>query len=214
MVTSAPASRAAAAMAKPIFPELRLLMKRTGSMRSRVGPAVSSTRLPARGPEGASVPETNPASCSGSSMRPAPTSPQAWSPSPGPQTWMPRDLSVATLAWVAALLHIRRFIAGASAIGASVARHKVVRRSSACPVASRARKSAVAGAMITKSAQRASSMCDMAFSASGSHKSLRTSRPDTAWNVIGVTNSRAPAVSTTCTSAPCSRRRRTRSGLL
>ena len=52
MVTSAPASRAAAATAKPIFPELRLLMKRTGSMRSRVGPAVSSTRLPASGPDG------------------------------------------------------------------------------------------------------------------------------------------------------------------
>ena len=52
-VTSAPASRAAAASAKPIFPELRLLMKRTGSMRSRVGPAVSSTRLPASGPVGA-----------------------------------------------------------------------------------------------------------------------------------------------------------------
>ncbi len=31
-------------------------------------------------------------------------------------------------------------------------------------------KSAVAGAMITKSAQRANSMCDMAFSASGSHE--------------------------------------------
>ena len=52
-VTSAPASRAAAATAKPIFPELRLLMKRTGSMRSRVGPAVSNTRLPASGPLGA-----------------------------------------------------------------------------------------------------------------------------------------------------------------
>ena len=55
MVTSAPASRAAAATAKPIFPELRLLMKRTGSMRSRVGPAVSNTRLPASGPVGAMV---------------------------------------------------------------------------------------------------------------------------------------------------------------
>ena len=83
-------------------------------------------------------------------------------------------------------------MAGASAIGAEVARHKVVRRSSAWPVARRAMKSAVAGAIITKSAQRASSMCDIAFSASGSHRSLRTSRPETAWKVIGVTNSRAP----------------------
>ena len=50
--TSAPAFRAACATAKPIFPELRLLMKRTGSMRSRVGPAVISTRLPLSGPVG------------------------------------------------------------------------------------------------------------------------------------------------------------------
>ena len=189
-------------------------MKRTGSIRSRVGPAVSNTRLPASGPLGAMVLATSAASCVGSSMRPAPTSPQAWSPSPGPQTCTPRDLSVATLACVAAFAHITRFIAGASAMGAAVARQSVVNRSSAWPVARRARKSAVAGAMITKSAQRASSMCDIAFSASGSHRSLRTSRPETAWKVIGVTNSRAPAVSTTCTSAPCSRRRRTRSGLL
>ena len=30
----------------------------------------------------------------------------------------------------------------------------------------------------------------MAASAAGSHRSVRTGRPDTAWNVIGVTNSR------------------------
>ena len=49
--TSAPAARAAAATAKPILPELRLLMNRTGSMRSRVGPAVMQHALtPASGP--------------------------------------------------------------------------------------------------------------------------------------------------------------------
>ncbi len=98
---------------------------------------------------------------------------------------MPRDLSVATLACVAGLAHMTRFMAGASAMGAEVARHKVVSRSSAWPVARRAMKSAVAGAMTTKSAQRASSMCDIAFSASGSQRSLRTSRPETAWKVMG-----------------------------
>src|SRR4030081_3197710 len=48
--TAAPASRAACATAKPILPELRLLMKRTGSMRSRVGAAGMRTGLPPRRP--------------------------------------------------------------------------------------------------------------------------------------------------------------------
>ena len=50
ITTLAPASRAACATANPILPELRLLMKRTGSIRSRVGPAVMSTRRPASTP--------------------------------------------------------------------------------------------------------------------------------------------------------------------
>ena len=51
---------------------------------------------------------------------------------------------------------------------------------SALPDAIEARNSAVAGAMTIISAQRANSMCPMAASASSSHKSLRTGRPDTA----------------------------------
>ena len=82
-------------------------------MRSRVGPggeqhALAGERAGGRDDAAGDVP----ASCVGSSMRPAPTSPQAWSPSPGPQMWTPRDLSVATLAWVAAFAHITRFMAG------------------------------------------------------------------------------------------------------
>ena len=42
-VTCAPAARAAAAMAKPILPLERLVMPRTGSMASKVGPALTST---------------------------------------------------------------------------------------------------------------------------------------------------------------------------
>src|SRR6266576_1027042 len=38
--TSCPAATAASAIAYPIFPEERLLRKRTGSIASRVGPAV------------------------------------------------------------------------------------------------------------------------------------------------------------------------------
>jgi hypothetical protein len=47
-VTIAPASAAACASAKPILPELVLVIPRTGSIASNVGPAVNSTRLPAR----------------------------------------------------------------------------------------------------------------------------------------------------------------------
>ena len=47
-VTAAPASAAACASAKPIFPELVLVIPRTGSIASNVGPAVISTRLPVR----------------------------------------------------------------------------------------------------------------------------------------------------------------------
>ncbi len=44
--TRAPASAAASATAYPIFPELKLLMKRTGSSASRVAPAVTMTLNP------------------------------------------------------------------------------------------------------------------------------------------------------------------------
>ena len=47
-VNSAPASRAARATAYPIRPELVLVITRTGSIGSSVGPAVTTTRLPAR----------------------------------------------------------------------------------------------------------------------------------------------------------------------
>ena len=47
-VTAAPRSRAASARATPIFPVERLPMKRTGSIGSRVPPAVTTMRRPAR----------------------------------------------------------------------------------------------------------------------------------------------------------------------
>ena len=67
-------------------------MKRTGSMRSRVGPAVTSTLRPASAPVAAAdaaragaAASTASTSSAGSSMRPGPVSPQAWSPTPGPE---------------------------------------------------------------------------------------------------------------------------------
>src|SRR5205809_4951582 len=41
-LTSCPATSAASAIAYPILPDERLLMKRTGSIASRVGPAVTT----------------------------------------------------------------------------------------------------------------------------------------------------------------------------
>lgn len=212
-MTAAPARTAASATAKPIFPELRLPMKRTGSRSSKVGPALTSTRRPASsgGAAGAASAATI---STGSAMRPAPSSPQAWLPVPGPTSVAPRDTSVATLVRVAGCAHIAWFIAGASTSGARLARHNVVTRSSAMPAASRAISPAVAGAITMRSAQRASSMWPIAASAAGSHSDERTGWPESAWKVVGPTNSRAASVITTRTSAPASRRRRTRSAAL
>jgi hypothetical protein len=143
--TCAPASAAARAMAWPILPELRLVMPRTGSIASKVGPAVTSTRLPASTPLPNS-PETASWISTGSSMRPGPTSPQACSPASGPRMSTPSVRSWARLRWVAACAHISRFIAGATASRQVRARQRVASRSSARPWARRARKSAEAGA--------------------------------------------------------------------
>ena len=188
-------------------------MKRTGSIASRVGPAVTTACFPDSGPL-----EQRPASASrissGSDMRPSPVSPQAWKPAPGPMTAMPRLRKVARFCWVAALLHISRFIAGATAIGRSLARHSVVSRSLAMPAARRARKSALAGATRMASGQRASSIWPIAASAWGSNRLVRTWRPDSAWKVSAPTNSCAASVIATCTSAPASFSLRTRSAAL
>ena len=75
-------------------------------------------------------------------------------------------------------------------------------------------RSADAGATSTSSAQRANSMWLIAISADSSHRPVRTALPDSAWKVSGVTKRAAFAVSTTRTSAPASRRRRTSSAPL
>ena len=82
------------------------------------------------------------------------------------------------------------------------------------PPARRARKSALAGAISTAPPSARARCVPWPLPPPRSHSSLRTGRPETAWKVVAVTNSRAAAVITTCTSAPRSRRRRTRSGLL
>ena len=87
-VTSAPSAASALAIAAPCAPDDRLAMKRTGSIGSWVGPDVTSTRLPLSGPSDSAA-EAASTICIGSTIRPAPYSPQAMSPSSGPRTVTP-----------------------------------------------------------------------------------------------------------------------------
>ena len=170
-VTSAPASRAARAMAKPILPLLWLVMPRTGSMASKVGPAVTTTRWPSSG-LGARKAINSSSSSPASSMRPSPNSPQAWSPCATPSTKAPSCATCIRLRCVAGCAHISRFMAGPSSSGTRFsgrARHSSASSSPALPCASCAMKSALAGATTMASASRLRLMCAMLFSGRASH---------------------------------------------
>jgi len=86
---------------------------------------------------------------------PGPTSLPVKRPTSGSITMKPRCLSVFTFATVAGSNHIDGCIAGTIIFGTSEAKTKLVKRSSALPIAKRAIKSAVAGAMRKKSARSA-----------------------------------------------------------
>ena len=138
----------------------RLPMKRTGSIGSRVPPAVTRTRRPSQGrsPAGQPPPRPRRAGAAGSGRRPRPCSPrEARRPSSGSITSTPRSRRVARLAWVAASAYMRSFIAGASRRGAAQARKEVVSIESAMPAASLAIVLAEAGATRKASQLAASS---------------------------------------------------------
>ena len=158
-VTCAPRARARSATARPIRPLERLPMKRTGSIGSRVPPAVTSTRRPSHSPVGpGSAASTASSSCSGAGSRPAPHSPrEASAPVSGSITITPRSRSVSRFAWVAASAYMRSFMAGATSRGAVHARNEVVSIESAAPEASFATVFAEAGATMKASALAATS---------------------------------------------------------
>lgn len=108
-------------------------MKRTGSIGSWVGPAVTMTFLPLRGRVLDKAGLSCCIMCSGSSMRPFPVSPQASSPLSGPRILMLSSFSLAMLRWVEAWCHIFTFMAGAIYTGLFVAKSMLVSRSSAIP---------------------------------------------------------------------------------
>ena len=162
-VILAPRSRSAAAIAVPCAPDDRLAMNLTGSIGSCVGPEVTSTCRPSKGPS-ASTLRIASKIASGSAIRPGPNSPQAISPSSGPTNRTPSACTWAMLRWVAACSHIRTFIAGATSTGVSVASNRVEARSSARPPAILASKSAVPGATTIRSALRDNSICPISAS--------------------------------------------------
>ncbi len=171
-VTSAPRARAASASAKPILPEERFEMKRTGSISSRVAPVVMRTRSPARScarrlRDSSSTPSAAATMTPGSLRRPGPNVPQAISPSSGWTTRTPSARSRARLRRVAGWFHIVVFIAGATTTGALHARYVVERKSSATPLANLAMMLAVAGATRKRSTVCEKVMCAMGSGLSG-----------------------------------------------
>ena len=143
---------------------------------------------------------------SGSGWRPGPVSLPVRRPDAGGTMWMPRSLSVATFAWVAACSHISVCMAGAITTGHRAVSSTVVSRSFACPVAARASRSAVAGATTTRSASWPIRTCGTAVMSD--HTSVCTGLPDNADQVAAPTKFSAAWVGTTVTSCPASVNRR------
>ena len=147
-------------------------MKRTGSIRSWVGPAVMSTRRRVRV---CSVIIRSAAAkmSSGSSIRPVPVVPQARGPSAqGRTVTCGKPASVSRLCCRAGCAYILSFIAGAMSTGQVMARNVVERASSAMPLAILPMLFAVAGATIIRSAQSGSEICSVEWSLVGANTSL------------------------------------------
>ena len=134
-------------------------MKRTGSMASWVGPAVTRTFLPARSFSQAICAKIQSTRKAGSGSLPLPSSPQARCPLEGSMILTPRSLRSARLACVAGCSYILVFMAGETRTGQVQARSVVESMSSAMPHAILAMILAVAGAMIARSAFLASEIC-------------------------------------------------------
>ncbi len=127
---------------------------------------------------------------SGSGRRPAPVSLPVRRPTAGSMTCAPRERSVATLAWVAGCSHISVCMAGANATGHRAVSRVLVSRSSARPWAAFARRSAVAGATTTRSADCPMRTCGT--SCTEVHTSVLTGLPDRADHVGAPDEVRAP----------------------
>ena len=147
-----------------------------------------------------------------SGSRPLPVSAPVRRPSAGSITTAPRSRRVATLATVAGCSHISVCIAGANTTGQRAVSSVVVSRSSACPWAARATRSAVAGATTTRSADCPIRTCGTSWTSS--QTPVCTGLPDSAAHVASPTKRSAASVGTTVTSWPDSVKRRSSSQAL
>src|SRR5215472_13594073 len=188
-------------------------MNRTGSIGSRVPPALTTTRRPARSRRAPTACASADSRTPAPGSRPAPTWPLARWPDSGSTTVSPWARSAATFSATAGLAHIASFIAGATTTGQRAASTVAATRSSACPRATRATRSAVAGATSAACAQSPSSTCGSA-GPSAANRSVWTGRPVRPWNVAGPTNRVAAAVIATRTWQPPWTSRETRSATL
>ena len=132
-VTLAPRDCAASAIAIPCFPEDLFPMYLTGSMFSRVPPAVINTLFPDKSELISKNFEISTTSLGISGYRPTPTSFPVIRPSSGSTTKKPRSRSFLTFSIVAGLLHISGCIAGTKIFGASELITIFVSRSSHTP---------------------------------------------------------------------------------
>ncbi|CAB4801047.1 unannotated protein [freshwater metagenome] len=121
-------------------------------------------------------------------------------PIAGSITKIPRDFKVSTFATVAGLSHICGCIAGINKMGAVVVKTVFVKRSSARPAAIREIKSAVAGAINTKSAFTPSDTCGTV--GISSQTSVLTFLPERASQVALPTKFKLEGVGTTVTKKP------------
>src|SRR5919107_2459199 len=151
-----------------------------------------------------------------SARRPTPGSSlaDAMRPSVGPTKRCPQLFRVSTFRTVAGLCHISGFIAGAQRTRFAPARMVAESRSSPSPIAARAIESAVAGAIRTRSAQRARETCSTRPERSHQVASVCTGEPAATESVSSGIKRKAASVATALTSCPASLRRRITPGAL
>ena len=209
-VTRAPRAAATAAIANPILPLLRLPMKRTGSMSSKVGPALTTRCLPA----------------SDALMRAPPARPRSRQARPsardrtrprpaGRRSADDRHPACAQGAHVGhgrRMRHITWFIAGAMAIGRG---RQAQGGDEVVGQAAGQFGDGVRGRRRDHHLLRPARQFEVAHRRLGLrvHNEVRTGRCESAWKVCARQKRCAASVIATCTSAPASRSRRTRSAL-
>ena len=208
-------------------------MKRTGSIASRVPPAVTTMCRPVRSASRAA--DTSGGRAAGSAARtgtspmaattastmnvrsarrPTPDCPDARGPESGSTTTYPKLRKRATFAVVAGWVHMSPSIAGATTTGAEVARQVAVTTSPASPLAIAPSQCAVAGATTMASAASPIRMWPIRPSGRRSSSSVSTGWRESAANDRAPTKRVAVGVSMTATSAPSARRRRSSSTAL